>query len=378
MSSSDTGSDPSTLSVFYDPVFLEHRPPDGAFDHPPDDRLAVSEPHPDRPERIENIRRMIERELADHTTWRSVTPASRDQLERVHDPAYLDSLRDLAAQGGGRLIATTAVSERTYDAAEHAAGAAFEAARYAHEYGLGEVPYALVRPSGHHAQPAQADGYCYVNNVAVAAAGLIAIGRARRVAIVDWDVHPANGTQECFYDRDDVLAVSLHNDYGAWGPNHPQENSLTEVGDGTGEGYTVNVPLPPGTGDGGYTEAFERVVKPVVAEFDPGCLLVSAGQDPGQVDPNGRNLVTMAGFRDLGRRVREIAARSDAGLALVQEGGYGISSLAYDTLGVLCGATGIETDARDPFDLLAEYRPPASKWIEDAVEAHDQFWSIEG
>ena len=84
-----------------------------------------------------------------------------------------------------------------------------------------------------------------MNNVAVAAAGLIAIGRARRVAIVDWDVHPANGTQECFYDRDDVLAVSLHNDYGAWGPNHPRENSLAEVGDGTGEGYTVNVPLTP-------------------------------------------------------------------------------------------------------------------------------------
>ena len=85
----------------------------------------------------------------------------------------------------------------------------------------------------------------------------------------------------------------------------------------------------------------------------------------------------MAGFRDLGRRVREIAARSDAGLALVQEGGYGISSLAYDTLGVLCGATGIGTDARDPFDLLAEYRPLASEWIEDAVEAHGEFWSLE-
>jgi len=370
-------ADPSTLSVFYDDVFCEHRPPDGAFDHPPDDRLAATEPHPDRPERIQNIERMIEAELSEITTWRSVTPAARAQLERVHDPEYLDSLPRLADRGGGRIIATTAVSVRTYEAARYAAGAAIEAAHHALRYGLDDIPYALVRPSGHHAQPAQADGYCFVNNVAVAAADVLATDRAERVAIVDWDVHPANGTQECFYDRDDVLTVSLHNDYGAWGPNHPQENSLAEVGSGVGEGYTVNVPLPPGTGDGGYAEAFERVVDPVVEAFDPDLLLVSAGQDPGQIDPNGRNLVTTAGFSHLGRRVREIAARNDAGLALCQEGGYEITSLAYDTLGALCGVLGTDLAVESPFDLLAEYRPPATAWIDDAVDAHAEHWSVD-
>jgi acetoin utilization deacetylase AcuC-like enzyme len=406
-----TDADSSTLSVFYDLVFLEHDPPVGAFNRPPDDRLAVAEPHPDRPERIANIRHIVDTELGDRTTWRSVTPASREQLARVHDSDYLDSLQDMADRGGGRIIDTTAMSERTYDAARHAAGAAIGAARHALAHSLDDVPYALVRPSGHHAQPTQADGYCYVNNAAVAVADVLAatgvpatdapadasaggtdgnetdaeadVG-ADQVAILDWDVHPANGTQECFYDREDVLVVSLHGDYGVWGPNHPQENSLAERGTGAGEGYTANVPLPPGTGDAGYAEAFDRVVEPAIEAFDPDLLLVSAGQDPSRIDPDGRNLVTTEGFYDLGRRARGLAARTDAGLALVQEGGYQITALAYDTLGALCGALDLDTDADDgpdlddPFDHLNEYRPPATAWIDDAVDAHAEYWPLDG
>lgn len=364
------------LAVYYDDVFLEHAVPDGAFEMPPSDLLAASEPHPDKRERIENIRHIIERTLSDRTSWRDVTPANREQLERVHEPSYLNELRELSEAGETRVTPTTAVSGKTYEAARYAAGAAIQAA----EHAISEpdrVPYALVRPSGHHAQPAQADGFCYVNNVSVAAEQALTDENVERVAIVDWDVHPGNGTQEVFYDRDDVLVVSLHNDFGAWGDAHPQTCRLDERGVGPGEGYTVNVPLPPGTGNAGYEYAFENLVEPTVESFDPDLLLISAGQDAGQLDPTARNLVTKSGFRELGSRARKLANEAaDGRLALVQEGGYQPSHLAYATLGVLEGVLGCDTGVDDPWDLLSEYEPPAREWVQRAIESHSDHWPL--
>lgn len=365
-----------TLAVYYDDVFLEHQPPDGAFEMPSTDEVAVDEPHPERPERIENIRHIIRHELGERTSWPAVTPAHREQLERVHEPGYLDELQALSESGGGRLTPTTAVSERTYEVTRYAAGAAIQAAKHATEID-DEIPYALVRPCGHHAQPAQADGFCFVNNVAVAADQLLAEGVVDTVAIIDWDVHPGNGTQEIFYDRDDVLFISLHNDFGAWGPSHLQTCRLDEGGTGAGEGFTVNIPLPPGAGNHGYEYAYEQLVEPIVASFAPDLVLVSAGQDPGQVDPTGRNLVTKAGFRVLGARTAGLArAAADGHLALVQEGGYQLSHLAYATLGVLEGVLGYETGVEDPWALLDEYESPARTWIDRAVATHAAHWPL--
>lgn len=361
------------VEVHYDETCLDHEQPDGAYDLPLRE-TEVAEPHPDRPERLVGIERMLRRHLGEHAEWPAVEPASRAQLERVHDSDYLDEIEELAASGGGRIEATTGVSEATPEAVRYAAGASVGAAERALESGPDTVPYALVRPSGHHAQPAQADGYCLVNNVAVAAQHALETGTAGRVAVVDWDVHPGNGTQECFYDRDDVLLVSLHNDFGSWGPAHPQTSRLDERGEGEGEGYTVNVPLPPGTGDEGYARAFDRVVEPTVREFDPDLLLVSAGQDGSQMDPNGSNVLTMEGFREMGRRVRELA---DGNLALVQEGGYNVSHLAYCTLGAVEGAVGERSGVEDRYDLLAECNPATAEWLDDAVAAYEAFWPVE-
>jgi acetoin utilization deacetylase AcuC-like enzyme len=360
------------VEVRYDEVCLAHEHPDGAYDLPLRE-TEVAEPHPDKPERLTVVERMLRTHLADHATWPEVEPATREQLERVHDADYLDSIWELAASGGGRIEATTGVSPDTPDAVLHAVGATVGAAERALETDADTVPYALVRPSGHHAQPARADGYCLVNNVAVAAEGVLAAGDAERVAVVDWDVHPGNGTQECFYDREDVLFVSLHNDFGSWGPSHPQTSRLDEQGTGDGEGYTVNVPLPPGTGNDGYALAFDRIVEPVVREFDPDLLLVSAGQDGSQMDPNGNNVLTMGGFREMGRRVRDLA---DGNLALVQEGGYNVSHLAYCTLGAIEGALGVESGVRDRYDLLEECNPASEDWIDDAVAAYEEFWPV--
>jgi len=361
------------VEVLYDEVFLDHVQPDGAYDLPLRE-TEVAEPHPDRPGRLTNIERMVRTHLGEHATWPGVYPATREQLERVHDADYLDGIEELAASGGGRIEATTGVSAATPDAVRHASGAAIGAAERTLGSDADTVPYALVRPSGHHAQPARADGYCLVNNVAVAAEHVLETDAVERVAVVDWDVHPGNGTQECFYDRDDVLVVSLHNDFGSWGPAHPQTSRLDERGDGEGEGYTVNVPLPPGTGNEGYARAFDRIVEPAVSGFDPDLLLVSAGQDGSQMDPNGSNVLTMDGFREMGERTRTLA---DGNLALVQEGGYNVSHLAYCTLGAIEGAIGERSGVEDRYDLLEECNPATGEWLDDAVSAYEAFWPVE-
>ncbi|MFB6269068.1 MAG: class II histone deacetylase [Halobacterium sp.] len=369
----------SGLRVYYDDAALAHVPPAGEFDMPWSGRLAVEQPHPDRRERVENVVSMLRSELGDEATWADVAPATREQLERVHDPDYVDEIREWSADGGGRRNPETGGNRETFRAAVTAAGGAVAAAKRAVDTGLPEVPYALVRPSGHHAQPAQTDGFCFFNNVAVAAESLLATGRADRVAVLDWDVHHANGTQEAFYDRDDVLVVSLHGDHDSWdAETHPQACDLTEQGEGAGEGYTVNVPLPAGTGDDGYRYAMDEVVDPVLAEFGPDALLVSAGQDPGTMDPLGRNTVTKDGFESLGASARAFADQyADGSLAVVQEGGYHITHLAYATLGVLEGALDHHTGVDDPFEWMPGDTESAERAVDEAVDAHSAYWSLD-
>jgi acetoin utilization deacetylase AcuC-like enzyme len=364
------------LTVFWDECFLEHEPPAGEFEAEWTGRLAVKESHPDRKERVHNIKHIVEHALADHIEWAAVDPVTDEQLHRVHDRAYVQEFQAFCESGGGRLTAETGANDASYEAARHTAGAAIKAVEAA--FDSDSTPYALVRPSGHHAQPAQADGFCFFNNIAIAAEHLRATGRADKVAILDWDVHHGNGTQEVFYDRDDVLFISLHNDHWSWDSDaHPQTGDIEEYGTDDGRGYNLNVPLPPGTGDEGYGYAFDRVVEPVIEAFDPDVLLVSAGQDPGTMDPLGRNVVTKDGFEDFGRRARNMAAQyADDRLVLVQEGGYQISHLPYATLGVLEGAIGIDTGVEDPFAWLDEDIESAQRTVDRIADWFADDWPI--
>ncbi|RQG89652.1 class II histone deacetylase [Natrarchaeobius chitinivorans] len=365
-----------TLSVHWDELFLTHRMSNGTYEFPAREWLAIDEPHPERPERLLNIKSAIDRWLPERTEYRSVQPATEAQLTAVHDPAYLEEIRNASRRGGERVTASTEVTESAYRASAAAAGAAAAAATETLEDD-DVVPYAMSRPPGHHAQPGMADGYCFINSVAVAAEHALDTGRADSVAIIDWDVHHGNGTQECFYDRDDVLVINLHNDFGAWGPNHPQTGDVDERGEGDGTGYNVNVPLPPGTGDGGYEYAYDRLIEPIVSAFDPDLLLASAGQDAGVADPGGRNLVTKDGYRSIAARTRALADdHADGSLAIVQEGGYQLSHLAFATLGVLEGALGVETEATDPFGVLEENEELAAEWIDTAAAACEDHWDL--
>ena len=367
----------SSVTAFWHDSFLEHEPPAGEFEAEWTGRLAVEEPHPDRPERLRNVRHILRHELADRVTWADAPDVTDEQLHRVHDPEYVEEFREFCAAGGGRL-ATAGANEASYRAARYAAGAAVAATDYALEHGLDDIPYACVRPSGHHAQAAQADGFCFFNNAGVAAERALAADSVDRVALLDWDVHHGNGTQEIFYDRDDVLFVSLHNDHRPWHPvAHPQTGDIDECGTGAGEGYNLNVPLPPGTGNDGYAVVFDRIVEPVIEQYRADALIVSAGGDAGTVDPLGRNVVTKAGFEDFGRRAREIAAaHADERLVLIQEGGYQISHLAYAMLGTLEGILGLDSDVTDPFAWLDENADSAKNRINEVVGYYSEWWEL--
>lgn len=372
----------NTITIYWHDRMLEHEPPAGTFKFPSTPIIANEETHPDRRERVENIRAMLDQSFPDITSYESPKRATRSEIERVHESDYVDWLEAFCEDGGGRIEdTTTGANEVTFDASRIAAGAAIAAVREAIEE-KETVPYALCRPSGHHAQPTCADGFCFLNNAAIAAEEALACGM-ERVAIIDWDVHHGNGTQEAFYNRDDVLFVSAHADHGSWHPEyHPQEGSLEEGGVGEGEGYTVNVPLPPGTGDRGYDVLFERIINPIVREYDPDLVLVSAGQDAGAADPNARNLATRTGFLKLGQHVRCLADESaDGRLVLVQEGGYQQSHLSFATLGVFEGILDRRIDLAqfgtdDPFAWLDEPTELVDSWLAEAIEHHQTYWNI--
>jgi len=204
--------------------------------------------------------------------------------------------------------------------------------------------YALVRPPGHHAVADQGMGFCIFNNVAVAALHALERNRAERILIVDWDVHHGNGTQEAFYGDRRVLFISLHQE-----GLYPADSGLVEqVGEGAGEGFTVNLPLPAGCGDAGYRAAFERVVVPIAKQYAPDLVLVSCGLDASRSDPLGRMVVSAEGFRRMTRSLKEVAEDFAGGrMAVMHEGGYSQSYAPFCGLAVVEELAGTRTSMSD-------------------------------
>jgi acetoin utilization deacetylase AcuC-like enzyme len=362
------------IDVFWHSAVLEHDTGSGVWEALPSDLLDTNEPHPENAERVRNMRSaLLKGPIGDRIGWRDGRLAEQDELESVHDRGYVADIRAACEAGGRRVTSTTVLSARSWEPLLAAAGTTL-AASDAVIAGEVDVAYALVRPPGHHAGPAVADGYCFFNHVALAAERFRAAG-ADRVAIVDWDVHHGNGTQACFYDRADVLTISLHMRHGSWGPSHPETGSPTETGAGAGEGHNVNVELRPGSGDGAYAEAFRRVVEPVLERYAPEVVIGASGQDAGAFDANGRMNLTMDGFHAIGRSVREAAERSGARLLLVQEGGYARTYAAYCLHATLEGVLGAERLLPDPLAYLPDDPAHADADI-DAVCAAHRCWGL--
>lgn len=294
-------------------------------DDPRFDRHAPLGHHPERPERLVAARAAIAAVASTpqgRVAFDRITPraATDEELALVHDPRFVESLEELRGHSG-YLDADTYVSAESVDIARLAAGSLVAMVDRMID---GDVRrgVALPRPPGHHARPAHAMGFCLLNNVAVAAAHARARG-VRRVAVVDWDVHHGNGTQEMFWRDPDILYVSTHQF-----PFYPGSGDVDEIGEGAGKGYTVNVPLAAGGGDSVYAAAFERVVLPVVESYAPELVLVSAGFDAAARDPLAQMQVSPAAFGWMAAALARIADATAGGrIALVLEGGYDLVAL---------------------------------------------------
>jgi acetoin utilization deacetylase AcuC-like enzyme len=289
--------------------------------------------HPERPERLGAVMDGVsDLHLDDDLTLVQVRPATQQELALVHAVPYLDYLRRFCADGGGDLDADTYAVTDSWSAATLAAGAGLVAVE-ALRRGGGELAFVAARPPGHHALADHSMGFCLINNVAVAAASLVAAGE--RVLIVDWDVHHGNGTQALFWDEPAVLYVSTHQ----W-PCYPGTGRPSEVGGPGAEGSTLNVPLPPGATGDVVGKAFDRLVAPVVEAFGPTWVLVSAGFDAHRSDPLADLNLTTGDFAQLAATVAAYAP-SPGRLVLFLEGGYDLDSLRASvtaSLGALLGA----------------------------------------
>jgi acetoin utilization deacetylase AcuC-like enzyme len=289
--------------------------------HPLFERHDPGSGHPERPERYAAVARAVAASGAEVV---EASAAPRDALERVHDADYLAAIERLAASGGGHLDPDTAVNEVSFQAAELASGAALAAVEDVLGGSLDRV-FCGGRPPGHHAERVRAMGFCLVNHAAVAAARAAAEADVR-VAVLDWDAHHGNGTQAIFYDDPSVLYVSLHQ----W-PFYPGTGAAGERGAGAGEGATVNIPLPAGTSEQAYLEAFDQVAVPALEAFAPDLLVVSAGFDAHRDDPLCSLGLTAGAFARMAQSVAHIGA----GQVFVLEGGYDLDALEESTLAVL-------------------------------------------
>jgi acetoin utilization deacetylase AcuC-like enzyme len=310
-----------------------------SLEHDPSARMPG---HPDTPERLLAIERALaEREWSG---WerREAPAASDDELELVHSAELVESIRSLSLAGGGAIDADTIVGEASHRAALHAAGGACAMTRALldREDWTG---FCALRPSGHHAEPGRAMGFCLFNNVAIAAELAIAELSAERVFILDWDVHHGNGTAEAFRRRSDVLFVSIHQ-----AGIYPGTGPAGDFGSGDGEGFTINLPVPGGAEEEAWLSLVERIVLPVATSFAPDLVLVSAGFDAHRADPLADCRLEAASFARIAAHLRDLAIRREAPLGLVLEGGYEPAALAESVVATLDALGSSETVTAAP------------------------------
>jgi acetoin utilization deacetylase AcuC-like enzyme len=317
--------------------------------------------HPERPARLEAVERGVR--LAGVPLRRVEAPVvDRAVLERVHSRSYIEAIERFCAEGGGALDPDTVASTGSWEAAVRAAGAGPAAVEILRHSAEETSAFLAVRPPGHHALAARAMGFCLFNNVMVTAR-MLADGGAR-VAIVDWDVHHGNGTQDMLVSDPTVMYVSIHQH-----PFYPLTGTVDERGVGPGEGTVVNAPIPAGTGGDAYQALFDRVVVPVLRQFDPDWILVSSGYDAHEEDPLAEIRLVSADYRMMARRLRSVVPPNR--IIVFLEGGYHLAAIAASVSHTIGGLA----------DEGVEYTPrlsPPSSWavVEQVVAETGRRWDV--
>jgi acetoin utilization deacetylase AcuC-like enzyme len=321
---------------------------------------------PESPETKRRLKNLLEVSgLMAELSVRSAPEASREDLLRVHPAAYLDAFRAMSDAGGGELGLRTPFGKGGYEIAALSAGLAVAAVETVLT-GAAQNAYALSRPPGHHCLPDWPNGFCLLANIAIAIRAAQAKGHARRIAVVDWDVHHGNGTEAIFLTDPTVLAISLHQER-----NYPLDTGdATERGEGKGHGFNLNIPLPPGAGHASYLEAMERIVIPALHRFRPEAIVVACGFDAAALDPLGRMLATAETFRLMTRQMKEAAgALCDSRLILVHEGGYSETYVPFCGHAVMEELSSSKIRVADPLAEALSQRQPGPDW-QAHVSAH--------
>jgi acetoin utilization deacetylase AcuC-like enzyme len=349
--------------VVDDPLFDEHR---------------ARGYHPERPERLLAARHAVrvfgteEAPGLEGTTVSMLPPrdATQDEVARVHTGRYVELLE----QNDGLFSALdddTYLGPRSVAAAFRAAGGAIGLTDALLDAPAGATGIALLRPPGHHARPDRGMGFCLLNNVALAASHALSRG-VRRVAVVDWDVHHGNGTQDAFYTDPRVLFVSLHQ-----APFYPGTGTTAEIGEGEGKGFNLNVPLSAGAGDAVYAAAFDRLVLPVVDQFAPELVLVSAGFDAHVRDPLAGMMLTASGFGRMATALRGLADKHAGGrIGLILEGGYDLEGLESSLRAALEAAAAPASPSAEAVEEAAPLSVRQAHEIERAAHAAQPYWKL--
>jgi acetoin utilization deacetylase AcuC-like enzyme len=324
--------------------------------------------HPERPARIAAILEMAESLKRSALKCSAPRAALPEELMLCHTREYVESVERTTDRERTDFDPDTHASAETWATATLAAGGVLSALEAVLD-GAAENAFALIRPPGHHALPQRAMGFCFFNNVAIAASWLVKVRGMRRVLILDWDVHHGNGTQDIFYESSEVLYMSIHQ-Y----PFYPGTGWLDQIGNGAGAGFTVNAPVPATLGDSEYLKIFDRLLLPIARQFKPEFVLISAGFDAHYRDPLGGMRITESGFLAMTRRLMRLADECCEGKVVAAlEGGYDLRALAA------CGRTVIDELGKDADEPAIEAKDGARAMpiIQRASYFLQDYWKIE-
>ena len=348
--------------------------------------VLAPEPHPSAMYITQRIKQFLDGSgLTEKMLPIVARAASEDELTVYHTREYIAGIREHTEQNGPRKGAwgeseiDTPLSRGSYEAALYAAGGAMNAVGSVLQGNVRNA-YALLRPPGHHAMKNRAMGFCVFGNAAVAAHYARNTFGLERIMIVDWDVHHGNGTQDAFYADPHVLFVSLHQH--DWYPKLSGE--LEQSGSGAGAGYTVNIPLPPGTGDRGYVAAFEQLVLPIGLQYRPQLILISAGQDASWLDPLAQMMMSMNGFRRISEMMVSLAHDvCEDRLIMLQEGGYSAAYVPYCTVAAVEPLLGSDLGIVDLYEGSSELEQSQTIFTADTRRAllearrwHKRWWKL--
>jgi len=348
-------------AIVYTPRYLEHNP------------------GPRHPESAKRLKVMMEAlrssHLIDNTKCRlfEPDPAREEDVELVHHPDYVNLVKRVSSSGGGLLdLGDTEISPESYEVALYAVGGGLKAVDLVLAKKV-ENAFAFVRPPGHHAGPYTASGFCVFNNIAVAATYLLRRRDLERVLILDVDAHHGNGTQEVFYDTDKVLFVSLHQDPRGF----PGTGFVDEIGEKDGLGYKVNFPFPFGTGDVPYEKAFTQVITPIVEQYKPQFMLVSAGFDGHFSDTVASLALTIKGYMKTFQHIMGYSCLCGGKLAVLLEGGYNLNVIGKLAEGAVSTMAGVPFNPPSESPKLEErVKKQAEKVIEEVRKVHSPYWKL--